>query len=266
MSQIHHFEVTTRSLHQRVYQFQNQLGFKVFAHRGGCDRDSSAVAVYTGSIVAVIQDIDLFKESYHDEESCLPATDWISNVALIMSSSEFGKTIDRITSKGTEIVGSLTYISKGGVYGTNDFPINRRKNRAVTVDSYDSHEASVCENVHEIRGSQNLPVQASETEPRLETEHITVKSPFPGVYHTIMTGQCDCQYLKNDNSFTTDLLNWFGGTCLSGFSCCPQLGGRPCELCNQFTYVSRVENPLVTHIDHVTFACDMLMSSAVSKW
>ena len=228
MSQIHHFEVTTRDLSRRVQQFKNNLGFQVFAHRTGEQDNIRAVALHVNSIVVVIQTIELFNEVYNANGDNLPSTDWISNVTLLMNSSEFEKVFGKANECDSKITNCLN----------TDCSVQTGYNKTRTSNS------SI-------------------------TRLFTLKSPFPSVYHTVMEGQCDCCSLMTGDFNKTNQPDWFTNTCLFGFTTCPSLfGNKSCHICDMYKIPLEytIKRPLLSHVDHVTFACNTSTSSSLLKW
>ena len=92
-----------------------------------------------------------------------------------------------------------------------------------------------------------------------QMKYFKVSSPFSSVSHTVLCGECSCK--EGDDGGK-------GIECLLGFVKCPLVYGEPCLSCSgRFDSSSSVSRPHdVSHVDHVTFACDTHSSDDLLKW
>ena len=244
MSQVHHFEVTTQNLFQRVLQLRTKLGFQVFAHATDTHSNSntvSAIALHLNSIIVIVQSVKRFIQLYLGEQmSDLPGdSDWVSNVTWLMVSSEFKKTCTRV-------------FKHGNVTVINCMNLDCLSYSGKRISSVESPKTIDC--VKTVSNSKN--------------KMFTLLSPFSGVYHTVMDGHCDCSSLMDSPCFNTSNDSLFSDTCLPGFTLCPLLVGQQCLVCDPFAVPIgfTVQRPLWTHIDHITFACNTSSSSHLLQW
>ncbi|XP_003383900.2 PREDICTED: uncharacterized protein LOC100633625 [Amphimedon queenslandica] len=224
MASIHHFEVLTSNLSHRVNQFQSQFGFKVFAHSATSDQpttvEGEGVALHINSVVMVIRGV----------KGVSPPNDWISDVALhISSSTQFDGLLERLQS-------------------TSDASVLRTS--CTTDTPRPLAEGLLC------------PAGTGDNTRTKQRKYFKVSSPFSSVCHTVICGECSCKEGWRDGG------EGEGIECLLGFVKCPLLYGEPCSSCSgRFDSSSLVSRPRdVSHVDHVTFACHTHSSDDILKW
>ncbi len=255
MSRIHHFEVTVNNLQQRLSQFKGVLGFEVFAHKNNTQGKCNAVALRIGSIVVVLQTIECFSQLYGTKPEATRlrpnASDWISNVALVMDREEFDKVSSKLfTSSEIDVIHTTNTEQS---FGCSQL----RSKLQVAADGASSH-------VSESDSTQTSLATGSYTQNKIIS--ITIRSPFPDIYHSLMEeGHRDC--LCSLEARTAQ--DMFCSSCLPGFAVCPRLIGQLCSVCEEqfITPPAPVtQRPSLTHIDHVTFACNTATSERLLNW
>lgn len=93
-----------------------------------------------------------------------------------------------------------------------------------------------------------------------DIEQFKLSTPFHSVLHTIQYGDCNCVRSK-DYCTSTDI------KCIPGYSWCPLMYDRYCDICCQhFNYNSTSIPRGISHVDHVTFACQTNTSDNILKW
>ena len=258
MSRIHHFEVTVDNLQQRLSQFKEVLGFEVFAHKYNTQGKGIAVALRIDSIVVVLQTTECFSQLYSttpEAKRLMPnASDWVSNVVLVMDREEFDKVSNKLfTSSEIDVIQTNRTEPQpsGG---------SQRSTLQVAADETSSHA-----NVSKSDSTRTSPATGSHTQ---SNKIITIRSPFADTYHTLMEkGHCDC--LCSLEARTAPVSDMFCSSCLPGFAVCPRLIGQSCSVCDEqfgITPSTVTTPPSLTHIDHVTFACNTATSESLLTW